>query len=147
MLSPCTFAVVCCCCKHLKITAKSKIPRKITLVFHFVSGLAVSLEVKVKLVLLHGAVTRCTQFLYFSTFVNVLIPLIFQINKIHKTYCKKYATIKETEATRETVVCGGEEREKVVFISAGSTVEITMQSFTSLKRKDTAHFLLKYEGI
>ena len=76
-----------------------------------------------------------------------MILLVFQINKIHKTYCKKYATIKETEATRETVVCGGEEREKVVFISAGSTVEITMQSFTSLKRKDTAHFLLKYEGI
>ena len=72
----------------------------------------------------------------------------FQVNKInkHRTYCKNYALVRETEATREHVVCGGEVREKVEFISAGSTVEITMQTFTSLKRKDSVHFLLKYEG-
>ena len=43
-------------------------------------------------------------------------------------------------------MCGGLQREKVEFISSGSTVEVVMQKFTSLKRKDFAHFLLKYEG-
>ncbi len=68
------------------------------------------------------------------------------MNKLHNTYCKKYALITETDATRQTVVCGGENREKVVFISAGSTVQIVIESFTSLKKKDAAFFLLKYEG-
>ncbi len=69
-----------------------------------------------------------------------------QINKNRLgTYCHKYAVIKERASARETVVCGGEQREKVVYISAGNVVEITITSYSSPKK--AAHFLLKYEGM
>ncbi len=69
-----------------------------------------------------------------------------QINKnIPGTYCHKYALIKEHASARETVVCGGEQREKNVYMSVGNVVEIEITSYPSPQK--AAHFLLKYEGM
>ena len=52
--------------------------------------------------------------------------------------------IQEAQATRETVVCGGDERERVVYISATHQVEIHVAKFTNVKKP--SHFLLEYSG-
>ena len=71
-------------------------------------------------------------------------------NDVHKarahsrTFCHKYAVIKEKGSIRETVVCGGESREQSVYISAGNTIEIQLMRYNTPKKE--AFFLLKYEG-
>ncbi len=62
-----------------------------------------------------------------------------------RTYCHKYAVIKEREATRETVVCGGEKRERNVYMSTTRTLEVHVMRYTSPKK--SAFFVLKYEGM
>lgn len=72
-----------------------------------------------------------------------------------RTYCQKYAVIRERQqATRETVVCGGDEarREKVVYVSATNELELEMSRYGSLAARKTAsssgtsYFLIHYES-
>ena len=60
------------------------------------------------------------------------------------TLCYKYATIREPQTSRETVVCGGEERERVVYISVTNKVQVEIAKYISPKKD--SHFLLKYKG-
>ena len=65
--------------------------------------------------------------------------------KLHsRTFCHKYAVIKERVSIRETVVCGGDNREENVFISNQNSVEIQLMRYNSPKKE--VFFLLKFEG-
>lgn len=61
-----------------------------------------------------------------------------------QTFCHKYAEIRERPNTRETVVCGGESRNKNIFVSSSNKLEIRLQRYASPKK--SAYFLLKFEG-
>ena len=62
----------------------------------------------------------------------------------NKAFCHKYAEIQERPKTRQTVVCGGEERYKKVYVSQTNRIEIGLLRYNTPKK--SAHFLLKYEG-
>lgn len=65
--------------------------------------------------------------------------------KVHsRTYCHKYAVIREKISIRETVVCGGDKREENVYISTQNSVEIQLMRYNSPKKE--VYFLLKFEG-
>ena len=62
-----------------------------------------------------------------------------------RAFCHKYAVIRERSAvTRETTVCGGEQRIKNVYLSASNVLEIHLSRYNSPKK--AAYFLLRYEG-
>ena len=57
--------------------------------------------------------------------------------------CDVYATIREPSSGRTVDVCGGQSREKGVFITTSNTIEIYMND----KMADgSRYFLLKYHG-
>ena len=57
--------------------------------------------------------------------------------------CQRYAVISEGEG-RRVVVCGGDAREKTVYISMSNS--ITIQVYNSRVSRESAQFLLKYQG-
>ena len=60
------------------------------------------------------------------------------------TYCHRYASIRESGSVRSTVVCGGETRMKVVYLSATNQVDVTISTYRLPEKR--ARFLLKYQG-
>ena len=50
----------------------------------------------------------------------------------------------QSVVTRETTVCGGEQRVKNVYLSSSNVLEIQMSRYTQPKK--AAHFVLRYEG-
>lgn len=64
---------------------------------------------------------------------------------IHSTTCHRYATIQDKETVRKQPVCRGQGRQSTAFISVGSTVEIHIERYHSLKK--SPYFLLKFEGM
>ena len=59
--------------------------------------------------------------------------------------CHVYAKIRESGISSDVTVCGGQTRERSVYLSEGSKVEITVITFKV--KNEPIHFLLKYEGI
>ncbi len=59
-------------------------------------------------------------------------------------YCHEYAMIKETEVPRTTTICGGEVRQKTVYISSTNRIEVHIVYRKTSRNGE--HFLLKYEG-
>lgn len=57
-------------------------------------------------------------------------------------YCVQFARLEERGASRSTIICGGEQREKHVYTSVTYEVEIHIMG----RRAKNSYFLLKYEG-
>ncbi|KAI0209179.1 hypothetical protein LSAT2_006149 [Lamellibrachia satsuma] len=60
------------------------------------------------------------------------------------TYCHRYASIRERGAVRSTIVCGGETRLKVVYLSSTNQVDLTVSTYRLPEKR--AMFLIKYQG-
>ena len=58
--------------------------------------------------------------------------------------CDIYATITEHPSTSPTMVCSGVERERVVYLSSSSTIEI--QFINAVDIELSSHFFLKFTG-
>ena len=59
--------------------------------------------------------------------------------------CHIYAQIREQKTRSSITLCGGETREKVVYTSESSSVELEVVN--NRAAKEPAFFLLKYEGM
>ncbi len=62
----------------------------------------------------------------------------------YPVYCQQYARIEEKDVARSTIVCGGERREKNVYISVTHEVEVHIMNRRSSAQQH--YFLLKYSG-
>ncbi len=59
-------------------------------------------------------------------------------------YCQQYARLEERDASRSTIVCGGEARVKHVYISVTHEVEIHVMN--RRMQGKSQYFLLHYKG-
>ena len=59
---------------------------------------------------------------------------------IEATVCSEYAVIHEVESEWKTMVCGGNTRQKDVYLSKTNTLRI------EITNTGNKYFLLKYEG-
>ena len=62
----------------------------------------------------------------------------------YPVYCQQYARIEEKDVARSTIVCGGERREKNVYISVTNEVEVHVMNRRTIGQHQ--YFLLKYNG-
>ena len=60
------------------------------------------------------------------------------------TVCQVYAIINERAASTDVTVCGGDRRQRMVYLSESNSIEIKVMTITDDERH--GHFLLKYEG-
>ena len=66
------------------------------------------------------------------------------VRRRRSSYCLMYASISEKSVSRSAVVCGGETRLKVVYLSTTNAVDVTIS--TNRHPAKRAMFLIKYEG-
>lgn len=62
----------------------------------------------------------------------------------YPVYCQQYVRIEEKDVARSTIVCGGERREKNVYISVTNEVQIQVMNRRTIGQPH--YFLLKYNG-
>ena len=62
----------------------------------------------------------------------------------YPVYCQQYARIEEKDVARSTIVCGGERREKNVYISVTNEVEVHVMNRRTIGQQH--YFILKYNG-
>ena len=62
----------------------------------------------------------------------------------YPVYCQQYARIEEKDVARSTIVCGGERREKNVYISVTNEVEVHVMNRRTFGQQH--YFILKYNG-
>lgn len=60
------------------------------------------------------------------------------------TVCQVYAMITEVAASTDITVCGGEQRQRMVYLSETNSIDIQVVTITD--EDHHGHFLLKYEG-
>ncbi len=62
----------------------------------------------------------------------------------YPVYCQQYAKIEEKSIQRSTIVCGGDRREKNIYISLTNEVEIQIMNRKAMGRPQ--YFMLRYKG-
>ncbi len=62
----------------------------------------------------------------------------------YPVYCQQYAKIEEKSIQRSTIVCGGDRREKNIYISLTNEVEIQVMNRRAMGRPQ--YFMFKYNG-
>ena len=67
-----------------------------------------------------------------------------QSGGIQRTFCRKYALVKEKGKGHGTPICGGLERVRNVYISEGPTLDI--QVLNSKVSSEEVFFAIKYES-
>ena len=58
--------------------------------------------------------------------------------------CHIYAHVREAQAFSSVTVCGGERREKEIYLAESHLLEVELPASTG--KEPTGYFLLKYEG-
>ncbi|KAI0209181.1 hypothetical protein LSAT2_006151 [Lamellibrachia satsuma] len=98
---------------------------------------------------LHLGTRRCPWVVRVSQWQRVNLTLLdFGVSLTYatdKNVCRAYAKIRENGIATDLPICGGRERERAVYLSEGSRIEIRMVHVTT--EKDPAHFILKYEVV
>ena len=61
----------------------------------------------------------------------------------YSSFCTQYAIVEEESVGRSTVICGGDTREKHVYLSSSNEISIQI---TGRKTNPVNHFIIKYEG-
>ena len=59
-------------------------------------------------------------------------------------YCQQYARVEESDAARSTIICGGEQRMRNVYLSVTHTVEVHVMN--RRVHGKSQYFLIKYQG-
>ena len=59
-------------------------------------------------------------------------------------YCQQYAKVLEAAVSRNTIICGGEQRVKGVYLSTSHEMEL--QIMNRRTQGKSQYFLFKYEG-
>ncbi|KAK2191031.1 hypothetical protein NP493_62g04007 [Ridgeia piscesae] len=98
---------------------------------------------------LHIGTRRCPWVIRVSPWQRVNLTLLdFGVSLTYSTdrnVCRVYAKVRETGIASDVTICGGRERERAVYLSEGSRVEIRIVHFNA--EKNPAHFILKYEVV
>ena len=62
----------------------------------------------------------------------------------YPVYCQQYAKVVEAAVSRNTIICGGEQRVKGVYLSTSHEMEL--QIMNRRTQGKSQYFLFKYEG-
>ena len=60
------------------------------------------------------------------------------------TVCQVYAIINEKSSSTDVTVCGGDQRQRMVYLSEANSIDIQVMTITD--EAQHGHFLLRYEG-